>query len=55
MYFDKAYDREEFLRIFQTKICPNFVRKEERLALTRETKYFSESHSHKLGSIEFED
>ena len=55
MYFDKAYNREEFLRIFQTKICPSFVRKEEKLQLTRETKYFSEDYSHKLGNVEFGD
>lgn len=55
MYFDKSYDREEFLRIFQTKICPNFIRKEEKLNSKRETKYFSENYTQKLGSIEFEN
>lgn len=55
MYFDKPYNRQEFLTIFQTKICPNFVRQERPLDCKRETKYFEKDKILSLGKVQFDN
>lgn len=55
MYFDKPYNRQQFLTIFQTKICPNFVKQERPLQVNRETKYFEKNNVLNLGNVEFDN
>jgi len=55
MYFNKPYNRQEFLTVFQTKICPNFVRQERPLECKRETKYFENNNVLSLGHVEFDN
>lgn len=54
MYFDKSYNRQEFLTIFQTKICPNFVRQERPLQVNRKTAYFVDNKVYRLWTVELD-
>lgn len=54
MYFDKPYNRQEFLKTFQIKICPNFVKEERSMQITRKTAYFVENGIFRLGAVKLD-
>lgn len=51
MYFDKPYNRTIFLNLLQSKMFPNFVRKEEHLWFWNKTAYFVENWIYKLWTV----
>lgn len=51
MYFDKPYNRTIFLNLLQSKMFPNFVRKEEHLWFWNKTTYFVENWIYKLWTV----
>ncbi|MFA7298182.1 MAG: TaqI-like C-terminal specificity domain-containing protein [Candidatus Absconditabacterales bacterium] len=55
MFFNASYDRSDFLRILQTKICPNFVQEIKPMQFERQTKYFVKDSMYQLGKIKFAD
>ena len=51
MYFNTEYNRNAFLNLLQSKIFPNFVRKEERLWFWNKTAYFVDNWILKLWTV----
>lgn len=54
MYFNKPYNRQEFLTLLQTKIFPHFVRQERPLQINRKTAYFVNNNVYKLWVVELD-
>jgi len=54
MIFDMDYNRQEFLKILQTKICPDFVQDIRPLECSRQTKFIKDG-IFQLGTIKFLD
>ena len=54
MIFDMNYNRQEFLRILQTRICPDFLQDIKPLECSRQTKFIKDA-IFQLGTIKFND
>lgn len=54
MIFNTNYNRQDFLRVLQTKICPDFVTNIRPLECSRQTKFVVDG-IHQLGTIKFAD
>ncbi|MEI8253030.1 MAG: hypothetical protein WCG25_04735 [bacterium] len=48
------YNRQEFLRILQTRICPDFLQDIKPLECSRQTKFIKDA-IFQLGTIKFND
>lgn len=55
MFFNSAYDQKDFLKILQTKICPDLVVDIKSMQFDRQTKYFVKDSIYQLWKIKFSD